>query len=135
MRLTQTLPSAIFLSIPMKTRGRIKPSKPVSAIALVVGLVFTGIGVFMAIPNAGWFGVFWTLLALAATVYHAANLFSDSGIAEEVVDFESFPPSDSRRPAGESVEARLRQLDKLKGGRLITEAEYQQRRSKILDEL
>ncbi len=60
-----------------------------SMLAMIVGIVLIGIGVFMVIPQAGAFGIFWTLIAIVVTGYHAINVFSNRGIAHEVVDFDT----------------------------------------------
>ena len=76
----------------MKIRGRVKPSKPISAVAMIMGIVFVGIGVFVVIPSAGPFGVLWTLAALFIAGYHAYNLFSESGASHAVVDIDAPAP-------------------------------------------
>jgi hypothetical protein len=65
----------------VRATGQVRPGKPASTIGIIVGAVFVGIGVFIVIPGAGVFGVFWTLLALVRTGYHAANAFSEHGPA------------------------------------------------------
>lgn len=87
----------------MKAQGRVRPSKPMSAIGLIVGIVFICIGLFMVIPAGGLFNIFWTLVAVAITGYHAVNLFSDHGIATEVVDFNSSSDLPSNQDAATSV--------------------------------
>lgn len=121
----------------MRTRGKIRPSKPASALSLLMGIGFICFGIFFVLPHAGLFGIVWVLAAAGITVYHAVNLFSDSGIATEVVDFES--PKQNHTSSGISsktpIETRLSELANLKSKRLISEKEYQEKRSRILDDI
>ena len=122
----------------MKIRGRVKPSKPISAVAMIMGIVFVGIGVFVVIPSAGPFGVLWTLAALFIAGYHAYNLFSESGASHAVVDIDvEASPSRRQEKASlqTSVETRLGTLEQLKNKGLISEDGYAQQRCKILDGL
>lgn len=119
----------------MRTTGRVRPSKPASAIGMIVGAVFVGIGIFVVIPGAGLFGVFWTLLALLGTGYHAANVFSEHGVAHEVVDFDTSSQAERLASATASPEQRLSKLDELKRQGLVSEAEYAEQRKRILDDL
>jgi len=113
-------------------RGRVRPSKPLSLVLMIVGIVFIGIGAFMVIPRAGAFGILWTLFAAGMTVYHAANIFSERGVAHEVVDFETSMGPDTKEP---DVESRLQKVESLKRQRLLTDEEYKQQRKRILDEI
>ena len=121
----------------MRIRGRIRPSRPMSVIGLVTGIVFTGIGLFVVIPEAGPFGIIWTLLAVGATVYYGSNALSERGMAHAMMDFETGPPDASMgsRTEKKSVEGRLRELDSLRSEDLINQQEYDSQRQRILDEL
>ena len=119
----------------MRATGQVRPSKPASAIGIVVGAVFVGIGVFVVIPGAGLFGVIWTLLALVGTGYHAANVFSEHGVAHEVVEFDTSSQAEQQASATASPEQRLSNLDKLKQQELVSDQEYTEHRTRILDEL
>ena len=68
--------------------ARIRPSRAVSIAGMVIGIVFIMIGLFIVISAAGPFGIFWTLVAGAITVYNAVNVFSQRGVSHEVVEFE-----------------------------------------------
>ena len=116
----------------MSGRARIRPSKPMSAVGMFIGIVLIMLGLFSAIPRAGLFGIFWTLCASAATLYFAVNLFSHRGIAQEVVEFEG--DLDGGKDEG-SVESRLQVLESLKQKGLVNDQEYSQQREKILKEL
>ena len=119
----------------MTTTGRVRPSKPASAFALIFGIVFVVFGVSAAIPSFGMFGVVWTLGALAICVYFAINLFSGHGLAEKVVEFDTSTPSRPDAPAAVSAEERLSRLEELKGKGFLSEDEYQQQRKKIIGDL
>jgi hypothetical protein len=112
-------------------RYRVMPSKPLSAISMVVGIVFVGIGLFVVIPSAGAFGIFWTLLAGAIAVYHAINLFSDDGFASSKIIEEG-----GSRPETESLpfDERIRRLDQLRKDGLVTDDEYQRKRTELMNE-
>lgn len=116
-------------------KGRIRPSKPMSALGLIIGIAFVCIGVFVAIPDTGVFGVFWTLVAFIITGYHAFNLFSEHGVADEVVEFDISTQHDSPDSRSEPPERRLAKLDGLKKKGLINDLEYRQQRKRILDDI
>jgi hypothetical protein len=116
----------------MSGKARIRPSQSISAIGMIVGIIFVIIGLFIVIPNVGLFGVVWTLVALGGVIYSAVNTFSERGISTEVVDFEG----DLDKQKDEvSVESRLQTLESLKQKGLVSEQEYNQQREKILKEL
>lgn len=109
----------------MPYRVGVKPGKAVSAAGMVGGIVFLLLGVFVAIPIFGLFGVFWTLIAGVITAYHAFNFFSTQGISMYEVDVN----------APESVQGLdddLRRLAKLKADGLLSEEEYERKRAEIL---
>lgn len=72
----------------MKKKISVRPGKANSMVGFAAGLVFCGIGLFVAIPNFGAFGVFWTLMAVVITVSNAYNAFSESGMATHTVEIE-----------------------------------------------
>jgi hypothetical protein len=112
-------------------RYRIKPSKPTAVLGMVVGIVFIGLGLFVIIPMFGAFGIFWTLVAAAITVFNAVNAFSDKGIATTEIVADRGDPS----PAEEvPFDERLRRLQQLKADGLITEDEFQAKRTEMLNE-
>lgn len=96
----------------------------------IVGLVFVGIGIFVAIPQAGLFGVVWTLVASGITITHLYNAFSSRGIANEIIEVSGDEPLETIDP-----ETRLRTLNDLRSKSLITPSEYEQRRNDILKQL
>jgi len=105
-----------------------------SAVGLTVCIVFAciGIGFILILPGFGsMFGLLWTLLALIGTGLHAVNLFTERGVAHEVVEFDT-----SSHSAGDmSPEQRLRRLDELRTEGLLNELEYQEQRKRVLAEL
>lgn len=114
------------------TQVRIKPSKPVSAMAMIVGIFMIGIGL-CTIPMLGPIGVVWTLAAVAITGAHAFNVFSKRGLATTQIDIEGDGPM---QPPSESLpfDERLRRLEQLRKEGLLTENEFQDKRSELLNQ-
>ncbi|QYR21044.1 SHOCT domain-containing protein [Paenibacillus sp. sptzw28] len=101
---------------------------------MVVGGIFTVIGLTVII-NIGWFGIIWTLVALGITISHGVNFFGNRGISEWDVEVQSSEQkATNREPEPENFESKLRRLERLKVEGLITEDEYLQKRSEILNE-
>ena len=117
---------------------RVRPNKAGSAMGVVAGAIFVGIGLFVAIPAFGPFGIFWTLMAAAMTGYNIYIMVSGKGIYNVEMEEETYPgPSGSPGPAGQGiagVEERLQTLQRLYDQRLITREEYDQTRQEILAE-
>lgn len=111
-------------------RGRVRPSRPASAVSFIAGIVAVFFGLFVIIPSAGAFGVIWVIVAIAGLLYSGTNLFTDDGVAHEVVDFES-----SEMPEGPSAESRLEELERLRGKGLVSDEEYTRTRQRILSDL
>lgn len=121
----------------MPKRIRFKPSKPSSLLGMIVGIVFVFLGVTMAIPDFGVFGVFWTLIAIGITGYHAYNFFGEKGVASWEIDIDNgFKEVDKgfREENNGDFEIRLRKLNRLKEEGLITEEEFRKKREEILRE-
>jgi hypothetical protein len=120
----------------MRTQGRVKLSRPLSAMTCFVGIIFVFIGLFVVIPHIGLFGIFWTLVAAGITIYHGMNAFSDRGVAHEVVEFETPDPNpEAAPPIRQTTEQRLTALESLKQKNLITPEEYETQRRRILEDL
>ena len=116
---------------------RVKPSKPVSLFGMIVGIVFVFIGLFVVIPNAGMFGVFWTLIAVGITGFQAYNFFGDKGVASWEIDIDTGANAETNNQSTSvsgDFETRLRKLNRLKEDGLITEEEFQKKREEILRE-
>lgn len=122
----------------MSKNVKIKPGKEQSAMGMVAGILFCLIGVVIAIPVFGFFGVIWTLFALGITVVNGVNAFSDKGIAthEIVIEEEETSYSDLEQiKKKESVQERLKIVENLYAEGSITKEELDQKRKKILDEI
>lgn len=131
-------------------RGRVRPSKPASVMAMVVGGIFIVIGVTTIVPSFGMFGIIWTLIAIAMTGYHAYNVFSKRGAAEWEIDVDARGGrgetngfgSEPRRYADiapkpaetNDFDAKLRKLDGLRRDGLITEEEFDRKRKELLEQ-
>ena len=125
---------------------KMKPGKGQSTLGFGVGIIFCLIGVFVAIPVFGAFGILWTLVAAGITVFHGMNVFSDKGLpTHEIVieEDELEGPADGASVSGGGGTAReagdaKKRLEEAKGlydlG-LITEEEYTQKRKQILEDL
>lgn len=106
-------------------RIKVSPGKKQSQFAFYVGIGFVLIGLFIAIPTFGPFGIFWTAIAGFICYSHFRNGFSNEKIPSYEIDIED----------DDSIEARLKQLENLYNQRLITEEEYQNKRQQILNEI
>ena len=119
----------------MRKRITYRPNKAASALGLVVGILFVGLGFFVVIPTFGAFGVLWTLIALGITVANGYQAFGSRYVGPEI-HIEEDDPSPAA-PAGEpgDVKGRLEQLEGLRSAGLITGEEYEAKRREILDRL
>lgn len=138
--------------VPMK-KIKIRPGKAQSAAGFFAGLMFCLIGIFIVIPAAGLFGIFWTAMAGVITVMNGVNAFTDKGAAshEIVIDDTvqnsergSSAAKDGRQAADgeasvselkDSIELRLKAAGELYKAGMITEEEYEEKRKEILREL
>jgi hypothetical protein len=59
-----------------------------SLLGMIVGAIFIVLGVVFAVPNFGIFGVAWTAIAGAITLYYGYNFFSTRGISTYEVNIE-----------------------------------------------
>lgn len=119
----------------MKTKGRIRSSKPASVIAAIVGVGFVLLGFIVFVPEFGIFGWIWALTALSITGFHLFNLFTTEGVAEHEFDISSPNSGLSVRAEGFSIEERLKTLDELRRKGLVDEKEYEHQRLLILSGL
>jgi hypothetical protein len=109
----------------MSYRVGVKPGKAASTVGMVAGCLFVILGVTVIVPIFGMFGVVWTALAAAITVFYAYNLFSSRGASAYEVNVEP-------RDDVEDLDAGLRKLAKLKGDGLLTDQEYEQKRAEVM---
>jgi UPF0716 family protein affecting phage T7 exclusion len=100
-------------------------------VGVIAGTFFIFIGLTIAIPGAGWFGVLWTLGAIAITAFNAWNLLSDRGVSLYDVDVDV---REEKPPAPEAFDSKLRKLARLREDGLITDEEFQRKRAEILNE-
>ena len=112
---------------------KVKPGKTESKIGFIVGIVFVLIGCFVAIPQAGLFGVFWTAMAGLITYTNYKNAFTDEGMASHEIILEDGGDVTSYSESGEDIEAKLVKLSSLYEQRLITKEEYDEKRKELLD--
>jgi hypothetical protein len=126
----------------MKTKGKIKPSKPVSFIQMIMGGIFAIIGATVLIPQMNqtdgpvWFGALWTGMAIVGAIVGAINLFSEEGIPTEEFSYTSKPDNKPEQTSvHRSTESRLNEINKLRDNHLISEEEYKAKRSKILNDI
>ena len=135
----------------MSKKIKVRPGKTQSKAGFIVGIVFCLIGVFVAIPIAGLFGVLWTGVAVWITYSHYRNGFTDKPISNRVIEIEDYGNSATVRTGvfddfrtsydvsmetdGEDIESRLRKLQSLYQQGLITAEEYEKKKQEILDRL
>ena len=128
----------------MKKRVTYRPSKAQGVFGIVWGGIFILIGLFVAIPVFGAFGVLWTLAAVAITVMNGLRAFGKKYTGPEIQIEEENPGREEVHfsPASQShdhipstalsPQKRLEQLETLKGAGLLTDQEYKQKRQEIL---
>ena len=117
-------------------RVKVKPGKAQSKIGFIVGLIFVGIGIFIAIPNFGLFGIFWTAVAGFIAFSHYKNGFTDEGFpTHEIIIDEEEMTSMTEAGGGSDIEERLRTLASLYDQGLISGEEYEMKRKEILDSI
>ena len=124
----------------MRKRVRVKPSKGQSLAGFFMGFIFCGIGFFVIVPLMGPFGFIWTLVAVIITVIHGVNAFSDKGIASHEITIEdelneTFNRNQNHVEYRKTPEERMNELQSLLDKGMITQEEYQRKRSQILEEI
>ncbi|MBP3544371.1 MAG: SHOCT domain-containing protein [Lachnospiraceae bacterium] len=132
----------------MSKNIKVKPGKGQSMTGFVGGLIFCAIGLFIAIPTFGLFGILWTLFAVVITVMNGMNAFTDKGVPTHEITIEderghsaSSAESSSgiSRSAGRqekgAVEERLQKVEDLYQRGLISSEEREQKRREILEEI
>ena len=113
-----------------------RPSKASGAISTVAGAVMCLIGIIIIIPSFGLFGIFWTALAIAITVFNAYRAFGKKNIGPEIyIEDDSAQPQQPAGSGTDDIEQRLEKLSELHDKGLVTDAEYEDKRQEILDEL
>ena len=114
-----------------------RPSKSQAVFGGVVGVIFVLIGLFVAIPTFGAFGILWTLIAAGIAGMNFYQAFGKSYVGPEItmVDEENGDPAPAGGKSGASAQDRLTELRSLYDQRLITQEEYEEKRKEILKEL
>lgn len=110
---------------------RYRPNKVQGVIGVAAGALFVVIGLFFAIPNAGLFGVIWTLFAAGITAANAYSAFSGRGYGTLEMTEDGTPGGEG---GGLDFEEKLQKLQRLYDQRLITREEYDKKRAEILAE-
>ena len=118
-----------------RKRVTYRPSKSGSAFGGIVGIIFILIGLLVAVPTFGLFGILWTAIAVGITIMNFYQAFGKKYVGPEIsIEDEAERPAPP--PSGGSdVKQRLEQLEELKNAGLLTEEEYRQKRAEILGEL
>ena len=112
-----------------RKRVTYRPSKSGSAFGGVVGIIFVCIGLFVAIPAFGPFGILWTLIAVGITAMNFYQAFGKKYVGPEI----HIEDEDGGKP--EDVQERLETLRALYDQKLITQEEYERKRQEILKDL
>lgn len=123
----------------MSNRMRVRPTKPVTIMGLVVAvamLIFGIVFLNLAARDSGGepgparaFMVVWFIALGVIIAYGIYNLVSRKG----VIEIESGPTGPDKADKGDP-EARLRRLEALKKDGLVTDEEYRAKRAKIMAE-
>lgn len=113
----------------------------------VFGSVFVILSITVIIPNAGLFGVVFLVAGAFFAINGIRIMVSKNGLAQRVAydveqDLERSiaglmeePPTSASNSSERTAEERLQELKKLYEQDLITDAEYQEKRQEILNEL
>jgi hypothetical protein len=113
-----------------------RPSPFTSTMTMIIGIfmLIFGIVFFSSGPSTGMRGpvimfmVVWIVALIGIIIYHASNAFGKNGVPTTIIDSQDVPDKDSPRD-------RLEQLEALRRDHLISEAEYQAKRSDIVNKL
>ena len=108
-----------------------RPGKAAGVFGLIFGAIFVVIGIVVAIPNFGAFGILWTLAAAVITAYNAYYAFGGKYAGPEI-HIES--EEDEEQARGD-VKERLRQLEDLYNSDLVSYDEYVAKRQEIISQL
>lgn len=115
-------------------RGRVRPSKSMSAFGMIVGGIFVLLGIFVIIPTFGAFGLLWTAIAGGIAVMQGLNVFSNKGPGWELEAKTPMMGTVGRNDKGVDFEEKLRKLQTLKEDGLLTQEEYDRKRSEIIND-
>ena len=136
----------------MSKKIKVKPSKGQSTAGFFVGIVFCLIGLFVAIPIFGPFGIFWTMIAVIITVMNGKNAFTEEGVStHEIIIEDNDTIKDSNLMKGINIvkdnaeslkdedyvnisdsKKRLEQIKVLYENGFMTREEYEEKRKSII---
>ena len=129
----------------MKRKVTVRPGRAGAMVGGIVGVFFVLIGLFVAIPQAGLFGIIWTSVAVFIAGTNLYNAFSEKGIVSHTIEIDEDGNIDHapgpeeeiayRVDPGSTVEERLNRLNDLYDKRLVTSREYEEKRKEILKDL
>jgi len=140
----------------MSKKIHVRPGKGQSKFGFAVGIIFCLIGLFIAIPMFGMFGILWTAFAGFITYVNYRNGFTNKQIDSHVIEIDETGEDvtvttqtgfgrhtyevvgkidEADGSKHESAVDRLRELNSLYTQALITREEYDQKKKEILDEL
>lgn len=110
----------------MAARYRVKPGRGMSVLGMIVGIIFVFIGITQ-VSQFGPFGIVWTLVAIGITGYYAYNAFSVNGT--------SIYEAEVQDGSAESIDydTKIRQLHRLREDDIISEEEYQKKKTELLN--
>lgn len=115
-------------------RIKVKPGKIQSKMGFIAGILFVILGIVVAIPTFGLFGIVWTGVAALIVFTNYKNGFSEEGVATHEIILEDGMDATESHGDGEDIEAKLLKLNSLYEQRLITKEEYDAKRKELLDE-
>ncbi|HNZ82810.1 MAG: SHOCT domain-containing protein [Sedimentibacter sp.] len=139
----------------MSKKIKVKPSKGQSTAGFFVGIVFCLIGLFVAIPIFGPFGIFWTMIAVIITVMNGKNAFTEEGVStHEIIIEDNDTIKDSNLMKGINIvkdnaeslkdedyvnisdsKKRLEQIKVLYENGFMTREEYEEKRKSIIADI
>ena len=115
-------------------RIKVQPSKAQSKVGFIVGILFVVIGLVVAVPNFGLFGVIWTAVAALIAFVHFKNGFTSNSVSTHEIVVEEDSRVNQKPDGEEDIEEKLIKLNSLYEQHLITKEEYDKKRGEILDE-
>jgi len=121
----------------MGKRIKVKPGKGQSAVGFFVGIVFCLVGLFVAIPTFGLFGIFWTALAVVITFMNWKNAFTEKGITthEIIIDDPANTVNNENVEIKSDAKSRLEEIRQLYESGFLTKEEYEEKRKNIIDSI
>ena len=108
-----------------------RPGKAAGIFGLIFGAIFVVIGIVVAIPNFGAFGILWTLAAAVITAYNAYYAFGGKYAGPEI-HIES---EEDEEQAREEARVRIMALEEQYNSGLVSYDEYVAKRQEIISQL